>query len=151
VCHQYVHLFSNLFLYLVIYSFFANLFSVYLQVAYYGEPSMAPEIFIQAYARATPEEYQLSEEAPKIDAQNPAGTKMTLLPLFVCHGPTLIIRAYYFENVDTIMDLLNCSQARRAILDYYQTSGEPQAVQEAIKTSQEHASKTVTMETMSRM
>ena len=49
------------------------------------------------------------------------------------------------------MDLLNCSQARRAILGYYQTSGEPQAVQEAIKTSQEHASKTVTMETMSRM
>jgi len=49
------------------------------------------------------------------------------------------------------MDLLNCSQARRAILDYYQTSGEPQAVQEAITTSQEHASKTVTMETMSRM
>ena len=49
------------------------------------------------------------------------------------------------------MDLLNCSQARRAILDYYQTSGEPQAVQEAIRTSQEHASRTVTMETMSRM
>ena len=39
---------------------------------------MAPEIFIKAYARATPEEYQLSEEAPKIDAKNPAGTKITL-------------------------------------------------------------------------
>ena len=34
------------------------------------------------------------------------------------------------------MDLLNCSEARRAILDYYQTSGEPQAVQEAIMTSE---------------
>lgn len=112
---------------------------------------MAPEIFIKAYARATPEEYQLSEEAPKIDAKNPAGIKTALLPLFVCHGSTLVIRAYYFQNVDTIMDLLNCSQARRAILDYYQTSGEPQAVQEAITTSQKHASKTVTMETMSKM
>ena len=49
------------------------------------------------------------------------------------------------------MDLLNCGQARRAILDYYQASGEPQAVQEAIKTSQESASKIVTMERMSRM
>ena len=44
---------------------------------------MAPEIFIKAYARATPEEYQLSEEAPKIDAKNPAGTKITLVLLFL--------------------------------------------------------------------
>lgn len=50
---------------------------------------MAPEIFIKAYARATPEEYQLSEEAPKIDAKNPAGIKTALLPLFVCHGSIL--------------------------------------------------------------
>ena len=34
---------------------------------------MAPELFIKAYARAATEEYQLSEEAPKIDAKNPAG------------------------------------------------------------------------------
>ena len=40
---------------------------------------MAPEIFIKAYARAIPEEYQLSEEAPKIDAKNPAGTKIQIL------------------------------------------------------------------------
>ena len=113
---------------------------------------MAPEIFIKAYASATPEEYQLSEEAPKIDAKNPAGMKTVLVSLLICHGPIFSnIRVNYFQNVDTIMDLLNCSQARRAILDYYQTSGEPQAVQEAIETSQEHASKTVTMETMSRM
>jgi len=57
---------------------FVNSSFVYLQVAYYGEPSMAPEIFIKAYASATSEEYQLSEEAPKIDAKNPAGTKITL-------------------------------------------------------------------------
>ena len=38
---------------------------------------MAPEIFIKAYARATTEEYQMSEEAPKIDAKNPAGNKLT--------------------------------------------------------------------------
>lgn len=62
-----------------------------------------------------------------------------------------VIEFYNFKNADTIMDLLNCSQARRAILDYYQASGEPQAVQEAIKTSQESASKTVTMERMRRM
>lgn len=49
------------------------------------------------------------------------------------------------------MDLLNCPEARRAILDYYQRSGEPQAVQEAIMTSQENARKTVSMETMSKM
>lgn len=80
--------------------------------------------------------------------------QVSKLPCFLClfvMVQSLVIRAYYFQNVDTIMDLLNCSQARRAILDYYQTSGEPQAVQEAITTSQEHASKTVTMETMSKM
>jgi len=65
-----VHCVVKLFACLLICSF------VYLQVAYYGEPSMAPEIFIKAYARATPEEYQLSEQAPKIDAKNPAGTKL---------------------------------------------------------------------------
>ena len=43
------------------------------------------------------------------------------------------------------MDLLNFSQARRAILDYYQASGEPQAVQEAIRTLQRKASNTITM------
>ena len=112
---------------------------------------MAPEIFIKAYAHATPEEYQLSEEAPKIDAKNPAGIKTAFVPLFICHGPIICNTRELLSNVDTIMDLLNCSQARRAILDYYQTSGEPQAVQEAIRTSQENASRTVTMETMSRM
>ena len=85
---------------------------------------------------------------------------MTLAPYFVSFLKRRITEATQtflnilfsnFENADTIMDLLNCSQARRAILDYYQTSGEPQAVQEAIESSQEHASKTVTMETMSRM
>lgn len=93
------------------------------QVAYYGEPSMAPEIFIKAYARATTKEYRLSEEAPKIDAKNPA---------------------------DTIMDLLNCPEARHAILDYYQGSGEPEAVQEAIVTSQENARKTFAVDTMTK-
>ena len=43
------------------------------------------------------------------------------------------------------MDLLNFGQARRAILDYYQTSGEPQAVQEAIKTSQSQARNAFTL------
>ncbi|KAL9959098.1 hypothetical protein ACROYT_G036181 [Oculina patagonica] len=79
------------------------------QVAYYGDPTVAPSIFLKAYIQSTTEEFRRSEDAPNIDAKNPA---------------------------DTIMDLLNCSQARRFILDYYQSSGEPQAVQEAIKTSQ---------------
>ena len=52
--------------------------------------------------------------------------------------------------LDTIMDLLNFSQARRAILDYYQTSGEPQAVQEAIKTSQRQARNGFTLERIKR-
>lgn len=60
----------------------------------------------------------------------------------------LNILFYNFENVDTIMDLLNCSQARRAILDYYQTSGEPQAVQEAIKVSEKQAMCTFTLARM---
>ncbi|KAJ7380372.1 hypothetical protein OS493_008824 [Desmophyllum pertusum] len=83
------------------------------QVAYYGEPAMAPTLFLKAYLQSTTEEFRRSEDAPNIDAKNPA---------------------------DTIMDLLNCSQARRAILDYYQASGEPQAVQEAIKMSKRQAS-----------
>lgn len=36
---------------------------------------MAPEIFLKAYAGATTEEFRMSEDAPKIDAKNPAGTK----------------------------------------------------------------------------
>ena len=43
------------------------------QVAYYGEPSMAPAIFLRAYVQATTEEFRLSSEAPQIDAKNPAG------------------------------------------------------------------------------
>lgn len=39
---------------------------------------MAPELFIKAYT-ATSEEYQLSEEAPKIDAKNPAGEEVFLV------------------------------------------------------------------------
>lgn len=48
------------------------------------------------------------------------------------------------------MDLLGNSQARRAILDYYQASGEPQAVQEAIKVSERQAENTFTFERMKR-
>ena len=48
------------------------------QVAYYGEPSMAPELFIKAYT-ATSTEYQLSEDAPRIDAKNPAGENVFLV------------------------------------------------------------------------
>ena len=58
---------------------------------------------------------------------------------------------FFFSITDTIMDLLNCPEARHAILDYYQTSGEPQAVQEAIMTSQESAGKTVSMDTMTKL
>ena len=44
------------------------------------------------------------------------------------------------------MDLLNGPRSRRdSILSYYQTSGEPQAVQEAIRTSQKQASNRVTI------
>ena len=64
---------------------------------------------------------------------------------------SLSILSFQIYPLDTIMDLLNCGVARRAILDYYQRSGEPLAVQEAIKTSQEKASKTVTMEKMKMM
>ena len=48
------------------------------------------------------------------------------------------------------MDLLSNGQARRAILDFYQASGEPQAVQEAIKVSERQAMSTFTVERMKR-
>ena len=44
------------------------------------------------------------------------------------------------------MDLLSNSQARRAILHYYQASGEPQAVQEAIKVSEQQAMRSFTLQ-----
>lgn len=45
---------------------------------------------------------------------------------------------------------MNCSEARRAILDYYQRSGEPQAVQEAIKKAQEDANENAKHELQQR-
>lgn len=92
------------------------------QVAYYGEPTLAPTLFLKAYLQSTTEGFRLSEDAPKIDATNPA---------------------------DMIMDIINCREARRAILDYYQRSGEPQAVQEAIKMAQENAKNTFAILRMS--
>ncbi|PFX30555.1 Protein notum-like [Stylophora pistillata] len=44
------------------------------QVAYYGEPTLAPTLFLKAYLQSTTEGFRLSEDAPKIDATNPAGT-----------------------------------------------------------------------------
>lgn len=43
------------------------------QVAYYGEPAVAPKTFLNAYFSGTSESFRQSDEAPKIDAQNPAG------------------------------------------------------------------------------
>ena len=43
------------------------------QVAYYGEPGKSPTIFFKAYIQSTTEEFRKSEEAPKMDAKNPAG------------------------------------------------------------------------------
>ena len=48
------------------------------QVAYYGEPAMAPSLFLEAYLQSTTEEFRLSEDAPKIDAKNPAGSLFTI-------------------------------------------------------------------------
>ena len=45
---------------------------------------MAPEIFLKAYAGATTEEFRMSEDAPKIDAKNPAGSKKEGIPSY--HG-----------------------------------------------------------------
>ena len=50
-------------------------------------------------------------------------------------GALLLAYGCFFFHSDTIMDILNCPDARRSILAYYQKSGEPQAVQEAIMTS----------------
>ena len=45
------------------------------------------------------------------------------------------------------MDLLNLDKTRRAILDFYQNSGEPEAVEEAIRTAQKQASSRINKET----
>ena len=45
------------------------------------------------------------------------------------------------------MDLLNLDKTRRAILDFYQNSGEPEAVEEAIRTAQKQASSSINKET----
>ncbi|XP_015748210.1 PREDICTED: phosphate import ATP-binding protein PstB-like [Acropora digitifera] len=63
---------------------------------------------------------------------------------------TILDPCFVSQREHTIMDLLNCPEARRAILDYYQTSGEPQAVQEAIRTSQQNAGNTNSMGTMAK-
>ena len=43
------------------------------QVAYYGEPTMAPTLFLKAYLQSTTEEFRRSEDASNIDAKHPAG------------------------------------------------------------------------------
>ena len=43
------------------------------QVAYYGDPAVAPSIFLKAYFQSTSEEYRSREDAPNIDTTNPAG------------------------------------------------------------------------------
>lgn len=42
-------------------------------MAYYGDPTMAPTVFLEAYIQSTTEEFRRSEDAPNIDAKNPAG------------------------------------------------------------------------------
>ena len=60
---------------------------------------MAPEIFIKAYARATTEEYQMSEEAPKIDAKNPAGNKLTPTRASFSRIPSIFIVIVTFWQI----------------------------------------------------
>ena len=43
-------------------------------MAYYGDPTVAPSIFLKAYFQSTTEEYRRTEDAPNIDTTNPAGT-----------------------------------------------------------------------------
>ena len=38
---------------------------------------MAPVVFLKAYVQSTTEEFRQSEDAPKIDAKNPAGRLLT--------------------------------------------------------------------------
>ena len=68
VCHEFCNQLSVLQLQLSVPSSLP-----FRQVAYYGEPSMAPGTFLQAYVQATTEEFRESSHAPKIDAKNPAG------------------------------------------------------------------------------
>ena len=54
--------------------FHLNLFLYYSQqIAYYGDPTVAPTVFLKAYIQSTTEEFRRSEDAPNIDAKNPAG------------------------------------------------------------------------------
>ena len=47
-----------------------------------------------------------------------------------------------FSLTDVIMDMLNNSKMREAILKYYEESGDPKTVSEAIKLSQENEEET---------
>ena len=50
-----------------------EIFLFFFQVAFYGEPTNVPSLFVEAYLKSTTKEFRMSENAPKIDAKNPAG------------------------------------------------------------------------------
>ena len=66
-------------------------------MAYYGEPAKSPAIFFKTYIQSTTEEFRQSEEAPKIDAKNPAGwllasshqSKMTNTCFHISNGKSI--------------------------------------------------------------
>ena len=49
---------------------------------------MAPAVFLKAYVKSTTEEFRQSEDAPKLDAKNPAGWLPSLkLIMLRCQHP----------------------------------------------------------------
>ena len=67
-----------------------------------------------------------------------------MLPsLTLCSVPYYIVCIFVtFSLTDVIMDMLNNSKMREAILKYYEESGDPKTVSQAIKLSQEKEEET---------
>lgn len=67
-------------------------------MAYYGEPTMAPAVFLEAYIQSTNEEFHQSKEAPKIDAKNPAGWSLPSLRKWICSIENISISWIHFRE-----------------------------------------------------
>ncbi len=86
--------------------------TIVIQVAYYGEPSVAPALFLKAYLESTTEKDRLSEDAPKIDAKNPAGWLLDIsfkVPTALLGLLWKAMQAYFserahFDGARTILD-----------------------------------------------
>ncbi|CAH3186192.1 unnamed protein product [Porites evermanni] len=87
------------------------------QVAFYGEPTNVPSLFVEAYLKSTTKEFRMSENAPKIDAKNPAGTVyfraeekdgillMSAFCVYCCASP-LFLSSVLMAHLNKVLDVI---------------------------------------------